>query len=217
MLIKDYISKDYPAFNANDSIEEANEMAREFGYSHIFIKKKGIYQGALSQSFLEESPEGPLSSLEIHYEKFAILDDNTLLDSIKLFHTFNANVIPVIDKEEHYQGYLSCDDIFNEFSKYALFSEIGAVMIVQTSGRHYSLTEICKIIESNNGKIYGCFISLVTDDYIQITIKFNAENASSIDETFERYGYSVVHKYYDDQKEDLLKDRFGFFQKYLQF
>lgn len=217
MLIKDYISKDYPAFNANDSIEEANEMAREFGYSHVFIKKKGVYQGALSQSFLEESPEGNLSSLEIHYEKFAILDDNTLLDSIKLFHTFNANVIPVIDKEEHYQGYLSCDDIFNEFSKYALFSEIGAVMIVQTNGRHYSLTEICKIVESNNGKIYGCFISLVTDDYIQITIKFNAENASSIDETFERYGYSVVHKYYDDQKEDLLKDRFGFFQKYLQF
>ncbi|AYO58700.1 acetoin utilization protein [Chryseobacterium sp. 6424] len=217
MFTKDYISKDYPAFNAGDAIEEANEIAREFGYSHIFIKKKGIYQGAISQSFLEESPEGPLSSLEIHYEKFAVLDDNNLLDTIKLFHTFNANVVPVINKEEQYQGYLSCDDIFNEFSKYALFSENGAVKIVQTSGRHYSMTEICKIIETNNGKIYGCFINAITDDYIQITIKFNAENASSIDETFERYGYSVVHKYYDDEKEDLLKDRFGFFQKYMQF
>ena len=25
------------------------------------------------------------------------------------------------------------------------------------------------------------------------------------------------YKYYDDEKEDLLKDRFGFFQKYLEF
>lgn len=217
MFIKDYISKDFPAFNSSGSIEEANEIAKEFGYSHIFIKKKGVYQGALSQSFLEESPEGPLSTLAIHYEKFAILDDGNLLDSIKLFHTFNSNVIPVITKAEKYIGYLSCDDIFNEFSKYPLFSQNSAVMIIQTSGRHYSMTEVCKIVESNNGKIYGCFINLISDDFIQITLKFNAENTSSIDETFERYGYSVVHKYYDDEKEDLMKDRFGFFQKYLQF
>lgn len=217
MFIKDYISKDYPAFNTIDSIEEANEFAKEFGYSHIFIKNKGVYQGAVSQSFLEESPEGSLSTLAIHYEKFAIIDDGNLLDSIKLFHTFNANVVPVLTKDEKYIGYLSCDDIFNEFSKYPLFSENGAVMVVQTSGRHYSMTEVCKIVEQNNGKIYGCFINLISEDYIQITLKFNAENTSSIDETFERYGYSVVHKYYDDEKEDLMKDRFGFFQKYLQF
>lgn len=217
MFIKDYISKDYPAFNTSDSIEEANEVAKEFGYTHVFIKKKGVYQGAVSQSFLEESPEGTLTTLAMHYEKFAIIDDGNLLDSIKLFHTFNSNVVPVISKEEKYVGYLSCDDIFNEFSKYPLFSENGAVMVIQTSGRHYSMTEVCKIVEQNNGKIYGCFINLIGDDFIQITLKFNAENTSSIDETFERYGYSVVHKYYDDEKEDLMKDRFGFFQKYLQF
>ncbi len=217
MFITDYISKDYPAFNTGDSIEDANEVAKEFGYSHVFIKKKGIYQGALSQPFLEESPDGTLASLAIHYEKFAITEDSNLLDSIKLFHTFNSNVVPVINTTEKYLGYLSCDDIFNEFSKYPLFSENGAVMIVQTSGRHYSLSEVCRIVESNNGKIYGCFISAVSDDYIQITLKFNAENTSSIDETFERYGYSVVQKFYDDEKEDLLKDRFGFLGKYLQF
>lgn len=217
MFIKDYISKDYPAFNSSDKIDDANEMAKEFGYSHVFVKKKGVYQGAISQSFLDDSPEGTLGSLDMHFEKFAILDDGNLLDSIKLFHTFNCNVVPVISKTEKYLGYLCCDDIFNEFSKYPLFSENGAVMIVQTSGRHYSMTEVCKIVESNNGKIYGCFINLITDDYIQITLKFNSENTSSIDETFERYSYSVVHKYYDDEKEDLLKDRFGFFQKFLEF
>ena len=217
MFIKDYISKDYPAFNSSDSIDDANEAAKEFGYSHVFVKKKGVYQGAISQSFLDESPEGTLGSLEIHFEKFAILDDGNLLDSIKLFHTFNCNVVPVISKNEKYLGYLSCDDIFNEFSKYPLFSENGAIMIVQTNGRHYSMTEVARIVESNNGKIYGCFINLITEDYIQITLKFHSDNTSSIAETFERYGYSVVHKYYDDEKEDLLKDRFGFFQKFLEF
>ncbi len=217
MFIKEYISKDYPAFNASDSIEEANETAKEFGYSHIFVERKGVFLGAVSQAFLDESPEGTLETLEIHFEKFAILDDGSLLDSIKLFHIFNANVIPVINKEEKYLGYLSCDDIFSEFSKYPLFSENGALLTVQTNSAHYSFTEIAKIVESNNAKIYGCFISSVQENSIQITLKISNENLSSIDETFERYGYSVLHKYYSDEKEDLMKDRFGFFQKYLEF
>ncbi|MBN9311812.1 MAG: acetoin utilization protein [Chryseobacterium sp. 39-10] len=217
MFIKEYISKDFPAFNTSDSIEEANEVAKEFGYSHVFVKKKGIYQGAISQSFLEDSAEGNLGSLAMHFEKFAILDDGNILDSIKLFHTFNANVVPVITKDEKYSGYLSCDDIFNEFSKYPLFSESGALLVVQINEKNYSMTEICKIVESNNAKIYGCYISSIADGDIQVTLKISNENLSSIDETFERYGYNVVHKYYNDEKEELLKDRFGFFQKYLEF
>src|SRR5690606_27468447 len=96
MFIKDYVSKDYPAFSTSDSIEEASEIAKEFGYSHIFIKKKGIYCGALSQSFLEESPEGSLSTLELHYEKFAIMEDGSILDTVKLRQTVDATVDPLI-------------------------------------------------------------------------------------------------------------------------
>lgn len=217
MFIKEYISKDYPAFDHLVSIEEACETAKEFGYSHVFIKKKGLYVGALSQSFLESSPEGNLDSLDIHYEKFAVFEDGNILDSVRLFYIFNSNIVPVIGKTEKYLGYISSDDLFNEFSKYPLFSEVGAILTVQTSSIHYSLSEITSIVETNNAKIYGIFLSAVMEDHVQITMKIQGESLSSIDQTFERYGYHVVHKHYDDEKEDLLKDRFGFFQKYLEF
>ena len=158
-----------------------------------------------------------MATLEHHFEKFALLDDGNILDSIKLFHTFNSNVVPIINKLEKYQGYLSCDDVFCEFAKYPLFSENGALLVVQINKRSYSMTDVCKIVESNNGKIYGCYISAFVEDDVQITLKISSENLSSIDETFERYGYNVVLKYYDDEKEELLKDRFGFFQKYMEF
>ncbi len=54
------------------------------------------------------------------------------------------------------------------------------------------------------------------EDGVLITLKISGEHLASIDETFERYGYSVVHKHYEDEKEQLMKDRFGFFQKYLE-
>lgn len=216
MFIKDYISKDYPAFNFSDSIEYASEFAKDFGYSHIFVKSKGVFAGALSQSFLEESPEGTLQSLEIHFEKFAIREDGNILDTVKLFHIFNSNIVPVIGTTEKYLGYISCDDIFSEFSKYPLFSENGAILTIQTTSKHYSFTEIAKIIESNNAKMYGCYVSAINEDNFQLTMKISSDNLSSIDETFERYGYNVVHKHYNDEKEDLLKDRFGFLQKFIE-
>ena len=216
MFIKDYISKDYPAFDVSSSVEEARDFARDFGYSHIFVKKKGYYVGALSLSFLDECEEDNLGKLEMHFERFAILEDANILETVKLFHIFNSNVVPVIGKTEKYLGYISCDDVFNEFSKYPIFSENGATLTIQTNTLHYSFTEIANIVETNNGKLYGCFITSVNEDNVQVTLKISSSNLSSIDETFERYGYNVVHKHYTDEKEDLLKDRFGFFQKYLE-
>ena len=217
MFIKDYISKDYPAFNSSDRIEDANEIAKEFGYSHIFVKKKGIYQGAVSQSFLEESPEGSLGSLAVHFEKFAILDDGNLLDSINLFHAFNANVIPVISRVEKYVGYLSCDDIFNEFSKYPLFSENGAVMIVQTNDMHYSFTEVCKIVESNNAMILHSSMSTsANQNFIRISLKINKNDLKDIQLTFERYQYNVIAVIHQSEYEVQLKERYDSLMKYLE-
>src|SRR5437868_14985794 len=100
MFIKDYISKDFPCFSLTDSIESAREMLEAFGYSHIFIKKSHHFYGAIAQDFLYE--DGILKNIEHQIERFAILEDNNIMDSIRLFHTFNANVVPVINKGEKY-------------------------------------------------------------------------------------------------------------------
>ena len=215
MFIKDYISKDFPAFSLSDSIESAREMLEDFGYSHVFIKKSHHFFGAIAKEFLYES-EGALKNPEHQIERFAVLEDNNIMDSIRLFYTFNANVIPVINKGEKYLGYINSDDVFQNFSKYPLFSESGAILTVETPSRKYSMTEIANIVESNNSKFYGGFISLMSDEVIQVTIKISHENLASIDATFDRYDYRIVEKYYSDEKSDLFKDRFGFFQKFIE-
>ncbi|MDQ0783891.1 CBS domain-containing protein [Chryseobacterium sp. W4I1] len=215
MFIKDYISKDFPCFSLTDSIESARNMLEDFGYSHVFIKKSHHFYGAIAEDFLYEG-DGILKDLEHQIERFAILEDNNIMDSIRLFYTFSANVIPVINKNEKYLGYITCEDIFQNLSRYPLFSETGAILTVETAARKYSMTEIANIVESNNSKFYGGFITLMSDEVIQVTIKISNENLSSIDATFDRYDYRIVEKYYSDEKSDLFKDRFGFFQKFIE-
>jgi len=215
MFIKDYISKDFPCFSLTDSIESARDMLEDFGYSHVFVKKSHHFYGAIAQDFLYEE-EGTLKDLEHQIERFAILEDNNIMDSIRLFYTFNANIIPVINKSEKYLGYISCEDIFQDLSKYPLFSELGAILTIETPARKYSMTEIANIIESNNSKFYGGFISFMSDEVIHVTIKISNENLGSIDATFDRYDYRIVEKFYSDEKSDLFKDRFGFLQKFIE-
>ncbi|WP_307270444.1 CBS domain-containing protein [Chryseobacterium sp. W4I1] len=190
-------------------------MLEDFGYSHVFIKKSHHFYGAIAEDFLYEG-DGILKDLEHQIERFAILEDNNIMDSIRLFYTFSANVIPVINKNEKYLGYITCEDIFQNLSRYPLFSETGAILTVETAARKYSMTEIANIVESNNSKFYGGFITLMSDEVIQVTIKISNENLSSIDATFDRYDYRIVEKYYSDEKSDLFKDRFGFFQKFIE-
>ncbi|MDN5481950.1 MAG: CBS domain-containing protein, partial [Chryseobacterium sp.] len=214
-FIKDYISKDFPCFSLTDSIESARNTLEDFGYSHIFIKKSHHFYGAIAEDFLYEG-DGILKDLEHQIERFAILEDNNIMDSIRLFYTFSSNVVPVINKNEKYLGYITCEDIFQNFSRYPLFSETGAILTVEIPARRYSMTEIANIVESNNSKFYGGFITSMSDEMIQITIKISNENLSSIDATFDRYDYRIVQKYYSDEKSDLFNDRFGFFQKFIE-
>lgn len=215
MFIKDYISKDFPCFSLTDSIESARSTLEDFGYTHIFIKKSHHFYGAIAKDFLYEV-EGTLKDLEHQVERFAILEDNNIMDSIRLFYTFNSNVIPVINKTEKYLGYITCEDVFQDLSRYPLFSESGAILTVEAPARKYSMTEIANIVESNNSKFYGGFISFMSEEIVRVTVKISNENLASIDATFDRYDYRIVEKFYSDEKTDLFKDRFGFFQKFIE-
>lgn len=215
MFIEQYISKDFPCFHLTDSVEAARETLEAFGYSHIFIKKSSHYYGAIAKDFLYEA-DGQIKNLEHQIERFAMVEDHNILESIKLFYTFNTNVVPVISKNEKYMGYITCDDVFQTFSTYPLYSENGAILTVETPTRKYSMTEIANIVESNNSKFYGGFISFMSEEYIHVTLKISTGNLASVDATFERYDYRIVEKYYTDDKSDLLQDRLGFLQKFIE-
>lgn len=216
MLIKDYISKDFWTFDVSTLVEEALATAYGFEFSHVFIEKEGVFYGAIGKEFLEENEEKTLGELIPYAERFSILYENTLLDSIKLFYIFNTNIVPVINENEEYQGYISWDNIFCELSKYPIFSESGAMLTVEIPRKNYSMAEISQIVEGNNGKFYGAFVSEMNDAFVRVTMRISHENLSSIDETFERYGYVIVQKFYTDEKEELLKSRYQFMQKYLE-
>ena len=121
MIIENYIANDFPILGVDTTAEEALHTAVDFDFTHVFVENEGVFQGAVRKECLEENLRKNLGELLPYMDRFSILYESTLLDGVKLFHTFNTNVIPVINKNEEYQGYIAWDSIADELSKYPFF------------------------------------------------------------------------------------------------
>jgi hypothetical protein len=216
MLIKDYLSQDFPMLSPNDGADKALALLHQFGFSHIFVSEDQHYLGALSKAHLQDNLGKNLGDLRSSFTRFALSQDSNMVDVLKLFNLLKCNVLPVLDAQEHYLGSIAVQNLMAEYAQYPMFAEIGAMLTVEISQKGYGMTEIAKIVESHNNKFYGAFISHMDQDWVQITMKISPENLSSITQTFVRFGYRVVQKYYADQQEELIKDRLDFLNKFME-
>ena len=79
----------------------------------------------------------------------------------------------------------------------------------------YSFSEIAQIVESNNAKLIGGFITDTQNDIIQVTLKITATNFDKVLQTFRRYNYHILFGNSDDSFLEDLKNRSDYLDKYL--
>lgn len=216
MLVNNYISKDFIPPKLSHSISHALDLVDDFNLTHIPVFEGLNFVGNFSKEMLEESAaDEKISGIKDFAEQFYITENASLFDAIEKFHNHTSNILPVINEEKHYLGFLMMDDVISALSAMPFIIEPGSIMTVEIPQKQFSISEVAKIVESNNGRITGLFITGYEEDRVQITIKLIAENLASVGETFDRFGYSVILKFFSDEKEDLMRDRFDQLMKYL--
>ncbi len=216
MLVTDYISKDFIPPKLNQTVGHGLGILKEFNLTHIPVFEGLGFIGMISRETLKEyDEEVKLSELRDFSEFFYITENGSLLDGVQNFHNYDANILVVLNTELQFSGLLMMDDVISGLSIMPFIAEPGAIMIVEVSQKQFSISEIAKIAESNNARIVGLFITGYREDKLQIAIKLISESLVSVGETFERFNYTVLFKFFNDEKEDLMKDRFDMLMKYL--
>ena len=79
----------------------------------------------------------------------------------------------------------------------------------------YTMSEVAQIVESNNARLLGFFISEANLDKVQITLKVSLGGLSEIIQTFRRYNYDIISEHQEDKYLNILKDRSDYLDKYL--
>lgn len=216
MPLNQFIINDIQPFEVETPVAELQEVFNQLTYSHVPIQKDGIYLGCLSETdvYCFEANQ-KVSDILYAIEGFFVRDNTLWLDVLDRFAVNDSNIIPVLDTNNNYLGYYQMVDIISMFNKMPFFSEAGGIIIVEKSQNDYSFSEICQILESNNVKLLGVFISNFNNGAAQITIKTQNTGLSAVFESFRRYGYNIVSGHEDDTFVKTLKERSSYLDRYL--
>ncbi|WP_337968547.1 CBS domain-containing protein [uncultured Flavobacterium sp.] len=214
--ITNYITNDFRAIDSQETIASVQDFFADLNFSHFPVLENGIFIGSIASDDVETF-DTDKKAIDYKYtlERFFARKSMLWLDVLEVFAKNHTNVIPVLDENNSYIGYYEMEDIMKFFQETPFLKEQGGIIIVQKGLLDYSMGQVTQIVESNNGKILGCFISEADLENIQITIKIGVGPMNEIIQTFRRYNYEIISEHQEDAYINSLKERSDYLDKYL--
>lgn len=216
MNILQYIINDIKPFDSSATINEVQTAFNQLTYTHIPIIKEDIYIGCISETdaYCFDNKK-QITDYLYALEPFHVKETTNWLDVLEAFAIHNCNIIPVLNEDNNYLGYYELSDILSVFNNTPFLNETGGIIVIEKDARDYSFSEICQIIESNDAKVLGVFISKMNTKTMQATIKIGHTGMNAIVQTFRRYDYTILSKHEEDVFIEDLKDRSNYLDRYL--
>jgi len=103
------------------------------------------------------------------------------------------------------------------FDNKAAMKMPGGVIVLDLNVHDYSMTQIARIVEDNDAKIWCCYVSIPAGSAkMEVTLKISQTDLTSIIRSFQRYGYSIKASYQGHNRhEDILRNHYDQFMLYL--
>jgi len=219
MLAKELISDIIPHLKTSDSGIKALIWMEIFKVSHLPIVNHDEFLGLISDTDIYNLNEAdqsigahPLSLIRPYVNR-----NQHIYEVFSLVSKLNLSIVPVLNEQNHYVGCITLQDLAVNFAKFVGANEPGAIIILELNIHDYLLTEIAQIVESNDSKIISLYVSTFKNSTkLNVTLKLNTSNLSSIIQTFERYNYTIMASFLEDEElEHFYDDRFESFMNYL--
>lgn len=214
--ITDFINNDVKPLRTTDTVNTAQDLFAEYPFSHFPVLEDEVYIGCAHAEDTEMmSIEKKLGDDRFSFGRFYVRDTAIWLDVLEAFAKNETNLLPVLNVNNKYLGYYEITDIIQFFHETPFLKENGGILVVEKNTIDYSMSEIAQIVESNNGKLLGLFISEANINKVQVTLKITMGGLSEIIQSFRRYNYDIVSEHQEDTYLNTLKDRSDYLDKYL--
>ncbi|KDN56868.1 CBS domain-containing protein [Flavobacterium seoulense] len=216
MEITNYITNDFKPIDSQETIAVVKDFLVDFEFSHFPIVEDEVYIGSISAEDVETcEDEKKVADYKYTLETFFIRTNALWFEVLEVFAKNHSNVIPVLDENNKYVGYYEMEDIITFFNQTPFVKEQGAIIKIRKGILDYSMSQITQIVESNNGKLLGLFISEADLETVEVTVKITPGTINEIIQTFRRYNYEIISEHHEDNYITNLKERSDYLDKYL--
>ena len=194
-----------------DTVARALDWMEEFKVGHLPVIEGERLVGVVKDSELVDRNDpkgtvgGSMESVEIPF----VREKQHIYDVMKLFVERGLTVVPVLDMNGRYLGAINEHEALKRLAEVTNVREPGSVVVLEMNQTDYSLTEIARIVEGNDGKVLSVYCHTLPDSTrIEVTLKINREDISDILQTFERYEYVVKTTFQGSRFHEDLRGRY---------
>lgn len=218
MIASELITYDIPPLKISDNGEKALNWMEEFKVNELPVIKGNLFVGLLSEDDVldQNSSNLVIKDYPILLNRIFAYNSQHVFEVMEIMAKNQIFTLPIIDNKEKYIGIVNAQSILNYLANSVSIKSPGSIFTLSLSPRDYSLSEISKLVESDDAKITSVIInSSQTVSLLEVTIKVNKTEISRILNTFERFNYDIIASYSESDYHEDLKSRYDEFMRYL--
>ena len=217
MLAIELAADTIPPVTTTDTIQHALDRMVEFRVRHLPVVNEQQFVGLLAEADITEPDHNlPVSSLpHLHVNAF-VYQEQHVYDVVRMFYEHKLSIVPVLDPSKTYAGVIDHSAMNNYFAEITAVAQPGGIIVLEISNKENSMTQMAQIVESDNAQILSSYVRTFPDSTkIEVTLKLNKPDISSINAAFLRYGYDVKATFNHNDGEDNSMNRYESFMNYL--
>ncbi|MCX6247465.1 MAG: CBS domain-containing protein [Bacteroidetes bacterium] len=218
MIARQLIAENILPLRPAETGESALAMMDELRVSQLPVADDGLFLGLISDTDIltYDNPSESVGTHPLSLSNAYILEDQHIYEVIRIMDAMKLTLLPVLDEKKHYLGSVTLVSLSHHFAGLMALNNPGGIIILELNDKDYLLTEIAQIVESNDAKILGMYITTFPDSTrMEVTLKLNKIDVGPILQTFTRYKYNIKASFSEDTYTESLQERYNSLMNYL--
>ena len=219
MIAEELINQMVPALKPTDTAEKAILWMEELKTNQLPVVSDGTFKGLISEDIILEfnDLDRKIGEFMLIAENCYCSEDQHLFDIIRVAKECDSELVAIVNSEGEYLGVSRHEDTMKAFSNSLAVQGQGGILVMEMRFIDYSMAEISRLVESDDAKILGSFLSQSAEDpsMVYITLKINKEDLTTVVATLERFEYKVIAKFHESNNVETERERLDNLLKFL--
>jgi len=202
MIAETLINQMIPALKLTDTAEKAIIWMEELKTNQLPVIENRKFKGLISEDLILESNDLDKKIMDFHLvsENCYVTEDQHLFDIIRVAQEHDSELVAILNDSGDFLGVSRHEDTIKAFSNTLTVLGQGGILVLKMRMIDYSMSEISRLIESDDSKILGSYLSQDQKDpnIVYLTLKINKNDLKTVIATLERFDYHIVAKFHDN-------------------
>jgi len=218
MLTTELINNNIPQLHLQDSVSKALQLINDYRISHLPVVQEEKYLGLIGEDDLLDAEDERLAiqTLQEHFTEAFVKENEHFLNAVNCSNRYETSVVPVINEQTELVGVITVTDLLKALGDFSGANEIGGIIVMEMERSQFAISEISRIVESNDAHILHLNTTVQPDTgLLTVTLHLNKKEIASIVSSFERYEYDVIYFFGDEKFENEIHVNYRHLMNYL--